>query len=121
MNQYETMYLSGLRLPLYGELKEKPDANISKKETLDASLRVDYFNQRRSWQISWDLLSISDYQDIRDKYDQQFENSEFLNFIIEDKGINVSVLVTISDVDLKHNAQWVKGFTITLEEQYAVS
>lgn len=120
-NQYETMYLAGLRLPLYGSLTEIPDPNITKVETLDASLRVDFFNQRRAWQISWKLLTIAEYESIRAKYDQQFENSEFLNFIVEDKQINVSVLMTINNVDIKHNGQYIDGFSIKLEEQFAVS
>ena len=121
MNEYETIYLDGYLLPLYGELKEVTKPNAARNVALDGSLYVDFYNNRRSWRISWGLLTIAEYQAIRDKYDKQYSEQTMLVLDITGKGIYVRVYLTIDDKQIKYNGQYVEGFSIVLEEQYAIS
>ena len=57
MNDYETMYLDNYLLPNYGKLVEKTQPNVAKNYTLDGTLFVDYYANRRTWVISWELLT----------------------------------------------------------------
>lgn len=120
-NDYATMYLDGLLLPDYGNLREVTNENASKNYTLDGQLYVDYLNNRRVWVISWKLLTRAQYNLIRAKYDKQFEEETMLNLIIDNLGIFTTVYMTINDKKVKWNGQYVEGFEITLEEQHAIS
>lgn len=121
VNKYGTMYLDTLRLPDYGELKEVTQPNVAKNITLDGSLYVDFYNNRRSWQISWKYLKPSEYDAIRAKYDKQFTNQTMLQFAVDPLGLFVPVFISINDKNIKWNGQLIEGFSITLEEQYAIS
>lgn len=121
VNQYGTMYLDGLRLPDYGALKEIINPNIAKNVTLDGSLYVDFYNNRRSWEISWKYLKPAEYNAIRAKYDRQFSQQTMLQFVVDPLGLFVPVYISINEKNIKWNGQLIEGFTITLEEQYAIS
>lgn len=121
MNEYETIYLDGLILPLYSGFKEITKPNIAKNVSLDGSMYVDFYNNRRCWEISWDLLKIDEYDAIRAKYDKQFTNQVFLPLDIVGKGIYVYCYINIKDKDIRYNGQYVEGFSIMLEEQHPIS
>lgn len=121
VNQYGTMYLGGLRLPNYATLREITEPNVAKNVTLDGSLYVDFYNNRRKWEISWKLLKASEYDAIRAKYDLQFSSQTMLQFVVDPLGLFVPVFISINDKNIKWNGQLIEGFTITLEEQYAIS
>lgn len=120
-NKYATMYLDTLRLPDYGELKEITQPNAAKNYALDGSLYVDFYNNRRSWQITWKLLTVADYDLIRAKYDKQFSTQQMLQFIVDGLNLFVPVYISINEKSIKYNGQLIEGFSITLEEQYAIS
>lgn len=120
-NKYVTMYLDNYLLPDYGELKEISDPNAAKNYTLDGTLYVDFMNYRRTWQIKWNYLKIDEYDLIRGKYDKQFSDQNMLTFAIIDLGLSTPVFININEKNIKFNGQLVEGFTITLEEQSAVS
>lgn len=120
-NQYGTMYLGGLQLPNYATLKEVTQPNLSKNVTLDGSLYVDFYNNRRVWEISWKYLKPAEYNAIRAKYDLQFTSQTMLQFIVDPLGLFVPVFISINEKNIKWNGQLIEGFTITLEEQYAIS
>lgn len=121
VNQYGTMYLDGLQLPNYGTLREITQPNVAKNITLDGSLYVDFYNNRRSWELSWKLLKASEYDSIRAKYDLQFSSQTMLQFVVDPLGLFVPVYITINEKNIKWNGQLIEGFSITLEEQYAIS
>ena len=120
-NQYGTMYLDGLRLPDYATLREITEPNIAKNVTLDGSLYVDFYNNRRKWELSWKLLKASEYDSIRAKYNLQFSSQTMLQFVVDPLGLFVPVFISITDKNIKWNGQLIEGFSITLEEQYAIS
>lgn len=120
-NQYGTMYLGGLRLPNYATLKEITEPNVAKNVTLDGSLYVDFYNNRRKWEISWKLLKAAEYDAIRAKYNLQFSSQTMLQFVVDPLGLFVPVFISINEKNIKWNGQLIEGFTITLEEQYAIS
>lgn len=120
-NQYGTMYLGGLRLPDYATLKEITEPNVAKNVTLDGSLYVDFYNNRRKWEISWKLLKAAEYDAIRAKYNLQFSSQTMLQFVVDPLGLFVPVFISINEKNIKWNGQLVEGFIITLEEQYAIS
>lgn len=120
-NQYGTMYLDSLRLPDYATLREITEPNIAKNVALDGSLYVDFYNNRRRWEISWKLLKAAEYDLIRAKYNKQFSQQTMLQFIVDPLGLFVPVFMTINEKNIKWNGQLIEGFTITLEEQYAIS
>ena len=120
-NQYGTMYLDLLKLPDYGTLQEITQPNAAKNITLSGELYVDFYNNRRSWQISWKYLKPEEYNAIRAKYDKQFATQTMLQFIVDPLGLFVPVYITINEKNIKWNGQLIEGFSITLEEQYAIS
>lgn len=120
-NEYETMYLDQLLLPDYGELVEITEPNVAKNYTLNGQLYVDYYNNRRKWQIKWNFLTPAEYNLIRAKYDKQFSQDTMLMFIVNNRGLFVPCFMSISDKVPKWNGQRIQDFSITLEEQYAIS
>lgn len=121
LNKYGTMYLGGLKLPNYATLKEITQPNVAKNTALDGSLYVDFYNNRRAWEISWKFLKPDEYDAIRAKYNLQFSSQTMLQFIVDPLGLFVPVFISINDKNIKWNGQLIEGFTITLEEQYAIS
>ena len=121
VNQYGTMYLGGVQLPNYASLREITEPNVAKNVTLDGSLYVDFYNNRRKWEISWKLLKAAEYDTIRALYDLQFSSQTMLQFVVDPLGLFVPVYISINEKNIKWNGQLIEGFTITLEEQYAIS
>lgn len=120
-NKHETMYLDQLLLPDFGELREITDPNVAKNYSIDGQLYVDYFNNRRRWEIKWNMLTPDEYDLIRAKYDKQFSQDTMLMFIVNNRGLFVPCFMSISEKVPKWNGQRIVDFSILLEEQYAVS
>ena len=120
-NKYETIYLDGLLLPDYGQIREIINENLGKNITLDGSLYVDYYNNRRGWEIKWDYLTPDEYDLIRAKYDKQFSQDTMLMLVVNNINLFVPCFMTISDKKPKWNGQRIQDFSIVLEEQYAIS
>lgn len=120
-NKYATIYLDGMLLPDYGDIREIIDPNVAKNYPLDGSLYVDYYNNRRSWEIKWNYLTPAEYDSIRAKYDKQFTNDTMLMLVVNDMGLYVPCFMSISDKKPKWNGQRIQDFSIMLEEQYAIS
>lgn len=120
-NKYETIYLDQYQLPDYAELTEITQPNVAKNVTLDGSLYVDYFNNRRAWEIKWAVLTPDEYDAILAKYNKQFSQDTMLMLIVNNRGLFVPCFMSISDKKPKWNGQRIVDFSITLEEQYAIS
>jgi len=115
------MYLGDITLPKYTDLKEITETNAGENVTLDGSLFVDFVNYRRGWKLSWKLLTVTDYNNIRAKFDEQFGNGTFHQFGVPAYNLNVPVYMRIDDRNIKYNGEFVEGFSIELLEQYAIS
>lgn len=116
------LYLDDVTLPEYNEFREVTNPNVSKNFTLDGTMYVDFLNQRRAWEIVWHWLKPSEYQLIRDKFDQQFSDETFLWFGIPAQNINVPSFINIPNPkDMKWDNSLIADYTIRLEEQYAIS
>lgn len=121
INKYETIYLDQLLLPDYGEIREITTPNVAKNITLSGEMYVDYYNNRRSWEIKWNMLTPEQYDLIRAKYDKQFAQDTMLMLIVNNLSLFVPVFMTISTKTPKWNGQQIVDFSIILEEQYAIS
>ena len=115
------MYLGDITLPKYTELTEITEPNTSENVTLDGSLYVDFINYRRGWKLSWGLITKTDYDTIRTKFNEQFSTGIFHNFGIPAYSINSPVYMKINDKNIKYNGELISGFSVELLEQYAVS
>lgn len=117
------LYLGDLTLPDYANdgFREITDPNAAKNITLDGTMYVDFYNNRRKWEIKWDYLTPAEYNSIRALYDEQFSNEAFTYFGVPELGINVPVYINIVEVNRRWNGSLIQGFAVVLEEQYAIS
>jgi len=115
------IYLGGVLMPKYLALEEIVKPNANEVMSLDGTLRVDFVNTRRGWRLKWGLITVADYQTIRDKFDEQFEtgNMHWLN--IPAYNVYVQVYMKIDNKKIKHNGNFVDGIEVELYEQYAIS
>ena len=106
------VYLGGVVLPLYAEITDTTEPNLSKNISLDGTLNIDFYNTRRSWTIKWNYLTAAD---------NQFLSSSLYTFWIPSVDLAVPVFINIKDKDIKWNGKMVEDFTIVLEEGYGIS
>lgn len=121
INQYEEIYLNNQLIPKHLNLTQIAEPNQAKNLTINGTLYVQYFNNRRSWEISWSLLSRDEVQILLDLYYYQFENAMPLNLNIPGRDLNVFVYMNISKDDIKFNGQYSNSFSVKLDEIYAIS
>lgn len=116
-----TIILGGKVLPKYSRLTRRIIPNEADNITLGGNLFTDFRNYRRSWVISWDKLKASDFDIINEIYLAQFENNSYTTVQIDEYSIYAAVKVGINDQNIKWNGEIYENFTITLNEQYAIS
>jgi hypothetical protein len=115
------VYLGGVALPLYAELVDTTEPNLSKNVSLDGTLNIDFYNTRRSWAIKWNYLTAAEHDAIRTLYDNQFVSSSLPTFWIPSINLAVPVFINIVDKNIKWNGKMVEDFQIVLEEGYGIS
>jgi len=115
------VYLGGVALPLYASIVDTTEPNLSKNLTLDGTLVIDYYNNRRSWTITWNYLTAAQHDSIRVLYDNQFLSNVMPTFWIPSVNLAVPVFINIVDKDIKWNGSMVENFTIVLQEGYGIS
>lgn len=117
------IYINGTPLPLYASIKDTTEPNLSKNYSLDGTLTVDYVNNRRRWEVSWNYLTAAEHDTIRALYDNQFAANNFSmpTLWIPSVNLAVNVLISIADKNIKWNGKMVEDFTIILEEQFGLS
>lgn len=121
MNEFENIFLNNQKLPNHLKLTQNLTPNQAKNLTINGTLYVQYFNNRRSWDVEWSLLTRAEVQIILDLYNYQFENAMPLQMSIPGKSLDVFVYMTVSKDDIKYNGQYSESFSVTLEEIYAIS
>lgn len=114
-------YLGGVALPFYAEITDTTEPNLSKNVSLDGTLNIDFYNNRRSWTIKWNYLTAAEHDTIRTLYDNQFLSSTLPTFWIPSVNLVVPVFINIVDKNIKWNGKMVEGFSIVLEEGTGIS
>lgn len=114
-----------ITVPKYGQdgLTPRVVQNIAKNYPLAGNLYVDVLSVRGGYKISFDAIPKSEYDNLRQIFDDQISNEEFLLLNDPDLGItDLSVWLTLPDEHLlSWNKQAVRDLTITLEPENADS
>lgn len=113
--------LGGTLLSNYKTLNRLIEPNETDKVTLGGNLFTYHKNNRRIWKISWDLLKEEDFQVIYDLYIDQYNNNTYHTLQLDAYDVYVPVKMEIDNQNIKYNGSIIKGFTLTLKEQYAFS
>lgn len=101
--------------------KEITEPVESNNVTLDGTLYTDWVATRRSWSLTWGVLSKTEYDTIRAIFNSQYSNEAYPILQISYYSILVPVKVEISEKDIRWDGNCVRDFSIKLIEQYAVS
>jgi len=101
------------------KLIQGTDPIAAKNKTLNGKQVVDTFNNRTIWTVEFAYLTCSEYDDLRDVYEDQYTNNELLTFSEDNEGIsNLSVYLNMpTKAELKFTKHHVKKFVITLEPE----
>lgn len=113
--------LGGVQLPKFKTFKRVDTPNEADVMTLGGNLYTDFINQRREWQIGWELLTSEDHDTIMAIYRRQYQNESYHMLQINAYGIYVPVKMNISTQNIKYNGSLIENFSVTLKEQYAIS
>jgi len=121
VNEYGEIYMNGILLPDYIDIALERQPNATSNVTLDGTLFVDYVNNRRVWNIQWQLLTRDQVQVIIDLYKSQFNTGNNIVMEVANLGIRIDVYLTISADQIKYNGQYSDSFSAVIQEIYAVS
>lgn len=121
VNEYGEIYMNGILLPDYIDIALERQPNATSNVTLDGTLFVDYVNNRRVWNIQWQLLTRDQVQVIIDLYNSQFNTGNNIVMEVANLGIRIDVYLTISADQIKYNGQYSDSFSAVVQEIYAVS
>lgn len=89
--------------------------------SIDGTLRKDFINNKRTFQVSWDVLPQAQLDLIESIYQSQFSSGAFLNFIVSDKAGGIeNYTVSMGAFNWSHKTfadDWYySGVQMTLEE-----
>lgn len=115
------MYLGGRTLPKYNGLVKQLPTNESENLTLDGTLYTDWFNRRRTWVITYELLTIAEFQTIQTLYDEQYSLNKYHMYQFDAQSIYVPVKMSLNEAAIKHGSQYVENVQITLKEKNPIS
>lgn len=114
-----------ITLPKYapGGFQEIIGQNIARNESLGGKLSFDILSVRGGYRISFDTITEAEWGEIREIWNDQIANREFL--VLNDPSIgktNWTVWLTIpTERDSRWNKQAVQGLTIIIEPRDANS
>lgn len=112
-----TIRIGGIELSKYASIKDTLVPNWTILETMGGARRVDYVSVGRTWNIGWSLMYEEDHAVVRSLFLEQFTDDFVAHqFEFEAEGIDVPVILVVSERDLKYNATMVNGFTLTVME-----
>lgn len=110
-------------LPNYARDGFKPlrEPNFAKNVTLGGRLYVDFFNERGGWEIEFDTISRSEYEQFKALYRDQFADREFLRFSDESLGIyDEEVFLNLpASEELVWDKTVYRDFVIVLDNRFA--
>lgn len=95
----------------------------AKNYPLSGAMYVDFFSRRNGWKIKFDAITADEYAAIRQLYDDQFNNEEFLTF--DRTGLSGDLQQVFLNLPSDRNIVWdqqaVLDLQIVLEPQNAIS
>lgn len=95
----------------------------AKNYPLLGNMYVDFFSRRGGWKITFDTLTAAEYADLRQVYQDQFDNEEFLTF--DRTGLSGDIEAVFLNMPGESNIVWdqsaVLGLQIVLEPRDAIS
>lgn len=95
----------------------------AKNYPLAGNMYVDFFSRRNGWKITFEAITAAEYDSIRQLYDDQFTNQEFLTF--DRTGLSGDLQKVFLNMPGERNIVWnqaaVLGLQIILEPQNAIS
>lgn len=112
-------------LPNYARdgLQEQIIPMHAKNYPLAGNMYVDFFSRRNGWKLTFDTLTAAEYADLRQLYDDQFNNKEFLTF--DRTGLSGDLQSVFLNLPAERNIVWnqsvIIGLQIILEPQNAIS
>lgn len=116
------VYLGGHLLPVPDvPFKRSLATSESTNQTLDNTIYTDFSNYRRIWSLQWGRLSATNYDLIMEVFEAQYANEAYPILQIDLYNIYAAVKMSVSDQDIQMDGDCIVDFSITLEEQYAVS
>lgn len=113
--------LDGNTLPVPTTFRQVSNQNATDNTTLDGTLYTDFVNVNRVWQVSWTVMCQEDYDILYDIFFDQFSTSDYPLLVISYYGISVPVKVNLNEKDIYWDGNQIKGISVTLVEQYAIS
>lgn len=121
--------MANIEVYLDGQLLPTPDVpfietttpNESDNYTLNGTLYTDFTNYRRSWRLQWARLSASQYDMIREIYNNQYVTEAYPILRIDHYDVYFPAKINISDKDIRFDGDCIADFSITLLEQFGVS
>jgi hypothetical protein len=115
--------LGGVTLPTPDlPFKRITTPNETDNTTLDGTIYTDFINRRRSWSMTWGALSETEYDAIRAIYNAQYTNQQYPILQIAHYSLVAAVKMNVTpEDDIRRDGTCIRGFGITLLEQYAVS
>lgn len=117
-----TFTLGGLALNVDAvSFKEIPTPNATDIRTLQGNLYTDFTSFTRTWEIEWNHLDENDYNDLRDVWESQFTNNQYVLFVVPNYSISTLVKMDLNDKDITFQGCIIKGVSIRLQEQVAIS
>lgn len=117
-----TLAINGVVIPKPSQFQRILSGNETDTRTLAGTLYTDFINGvLRSWQISWQTLSATDFNTIYSLYMAQYTNHYYhwLNFPVY--GISCPIKMELTTHNIKYNGSYVTDFSMILKEKYAIS
>lgn len=96
---------------------ETPLENAVDVTALSFKTYTDFVNQKREWEISWKVLTESQYNDLKAVFNSQFATGDYPNFVVPYYSIDVPVRVYINSKDIRKNGCQVWNVGIRLVER----
>ena len=117
-----------MALIIGGELLQNPtefkriyQRNETDRRTLGGTLFTDFINLNRDWEMTWKLISEADYNTINQLFFDQYENGTYPYMQFDAYSIYAPVKIELTDQQIKHNGNYISGFSIIIKEQLPVS
>lgn len=107
----------------FTDLGEKLMPIMSKNYAQTGTMYVDYIGNRRVWRIDFDTLSKNDYDSLRAVYDAQFSTASLATLEMSGDytlSSRSALLELPAENKLKWNGQYLRDFSITVEERNAL-
>ena len=113
--------LDGQTLPKYSSINVDYQSREATNETLGGNIFTFYKNNRRTWTITWENMLYENYVAVRQIYLNEFLNRRYPYLQFPAENVYAPVHLSIDKAQLQLNGTIIPSFTLTLQEQNAIS